>query len=159
MGDFAVNRVGINRLTTALMTRTETFQVNGEAFKNVGTGNWIIPSDRRLKENITYLSSQEMLAKVLNMKGITFNWKDKTKGTEPVFGFIAQELREIFPTNVKEDKEGYLSASYGSYDPMIIESIKALKQLIDEQKKLIENQNSRINTLENLAQASLKAQN
>jgi trimeric autotransporter adhesin len=57
-------------------------------------------------------------------------------------------LREVFPNNVKEDKEGYLSASYGSYDPIIIESIKALKSLIDDQKKLIDFQNDKINALE-----------
>jgi hypothetical protein len=148
VGDFSVNRVGINRLMSALMTRTETFQVNGEAFKNAGTGNWIIPSDRRLKENIEYLSSEQMLSKVMNMKGVTFNWKDKTKGTEPIYGFIAQELKEVFPNNVKEDKDGYLSASYGSYDPIIIESIKALKNLIDDQKKLIDFQSNKINVLE-----------
>ncbi len=62
----------------------------------------------------------------------------------------------IFPTNIKEDKEGYLSASYGSYDPMLVESIKALKTLIDEQKKLIESHNNRIFALENQIQASLK---
>lgn len=130
-GDFANDKVGINRLRTDLDARTETFQVNGDAFKFAGTGNWVIPSDRRLKENIVYLSSQEMLDKVLKMKGVTYNWIDKTRGADTVYGFIAQDLQSIFPENIKTDKEGFLSASYGAYDPMIIESIKALNQKIE----------------------------
>lgn len=152
-GDFAGNKIGINRNKTEIDNRTETFQVEGEAFKTTGTGNWIIPSDRRLKENIEYLSSEHMLAKVLKMNGVTFNWKDKSRGGEPVYGFIAQELREIFPNNVKEDKEGYLSASYGSYDPIIIESIKALKNFIDEQRKLLDMQTNKIKLLEETVNA------
>lgn len=137
-GDFANDKIGINRLKTEVDARTETFQVEGEAFKTTGTGNWIIPSDRRLKENILYLNSQESLNKVLKMKGVSYNWIDKSRGKDKVFGFIAQDLQQVFPENIKTDKEGFLSASYGTYDPMIIESIKALKQLIDEQRKMID---------------------
>lgn len=148
MGDFANDKLGINRTYSDLIGRGEVFQVTGEAFKTVGTGNWIIPSDRRLKENITYLDSQDMLDKVLKMKGVTFQWKDKSKGQDEVYGFIAQELQTVFPSNVKTDNAGYLSASYGSYDPMLVESIKALKQLIDNQKEVVEVQNQQIHRLE-----------
>lgn len=130
-GDFANDKVGINRVKNDLDARTETFQVNGDAFKFAGTGNWVIPSDRRLKENIVYLSSEQMLDKVLKMKGVTYNWIDKTRGADTIYGFIAQDLQQIFPENIKTDKEGFLSASYGAYDPMIIESIKALNQKIE----------------------------
>jgi trimeric autotransporter adhesin len=137
IGNFASNKLGIKRTFNEINNRTETFQVTGEAFKTAGTGNWNIPSDRRLKENIKYLDSHQMLGKVLNMKGVSYNWIDKSKGTDKVFGFIAQDLQTVFPENVKTDKEGYLSASYGAYDPMIIESIKALKELIDQQREEI----------------------
>jgi trimeric autotransporter adhesin len=127
--------------------------VVGEAFKTAGTGNWIIPSDRRLKENIVYLDSQQMLDKVLKMKGVSYNWIDKSRGTDKVIGFIAQDLQTVFPENVKTDKEGYLSASYGAYDPMIIESIKALKELIDDQRQEITNLKLRLAKTENLEAA------
>lgn len=68
---------------------------------------------------------------------MSYNWIDKSRGKEKVFGFIAQDLQQIFPENIKTDKEGYLSASYGAYDPMLVESIKALKELIDIQKEEI----------------------
>ena len=147
-GDFSGDKVGINRTKTEIDFRGETFQVQGEAFKTSGTGDWIIPSDRRLKENIVYLDAQEALNKVLKMKGVNYNWIDRARGNDKVFGFIAQDLQQIFPENVKTDKEGYLSTSYGTYDPLIIESIKALKSLIDEQRNMIDLQNKKISALE-----------
>ena len=138
-GDFAAKKVAINRnlYTTNpndFNNRTETLQVGGEAFKTAGNGNWVFPSDLRLKKNISALGSQEMLQKVLQMQGVTYEMADTTQqGLR--YGFIAQELREIFPSKVKENKAGYLSADYGSYDPMIVESIKGLNQKINDLKK------------------------
>ena len=125
-GDFSTNKVGINRRMAFLDIRSENFQVDGDAFKTTGSGNWVIPSDRRLKENIVYLNSNEMLNKVLKMNGVTFEWKDKRKALGKNYGFIAQELQEVFPENVKTDKEGFLSASYGNNDAVFVEAIKAL---------------------------------
>ena len=49
-GDFSTIKVGINRRMAFLDIRSENFQVDGDAFKTTGSGNWVIPSDRRLKE-------------------------------------------------------------------------------------------------------------
>ncbi|RYU96017.1 tail fiber domain-containing protein [Emticicia agri] len=139
-GDFAAKKLGINRNLSVsggpndFNTRTETLQVEGDAFKTVGNGNWLFPSDRRLKKNILALNRQEMLQKVLQMQGVTYEMKDESqKGRQ--YGFIAQDLREIFPSKIVENKAGYLSADYGSYDPMITESIKALNQKLVDLKK------------------------
>ena len=139
-GDFAAKKVSINRniVSTSnpndFLNRTETLQVGGEAYKTSGNGNWIFPSDRRLKKNIVSLNSQAMLAKVLLMQGVTYEMKDESqKGIK--YGFIAQDLREIFPTKVKENAVGYLSADYGSYDAIVVEAIKAMHQKIQLLKK------------------------
>jgi trimeric autotransporter adhesin len=156
-GDFSGDKVGINRLKSDLDNTNFTFQVNGDASKNTA-GNWASHSDRRLKKNITYLNSQEILQKVSSLKGVTYEWNDTQTGTKRPegvqFGFIAQELKEVFPTKIQEDKNGFLIAAYGDYDPMIVESIKALKEMIEEQKSAIEelsktvkNQQKEINTL------------
>ncbi len=127
VGNFAANKIGINRSKSDLDLRAETFQVSGDAFKELGTGNWVIPSDRRLKTNISYLNSQTMLQQVMRLKGAGYQWKDKSRGTGPLYGFIAQELHRVFPENIKKDKEGYLSATYGNMDAAFVESIKALE--------------------------------
>lgn len=139
-GDFITKKVGIarNMVSTAnpndFKNRTETLQVEGDAFKTVGNGSWIFPSDRRLKKNIQALSSQKMLEKVVQMQGVNYEMKDENqKGIQ--YGFIAQELQKIFPSKVKENLSGYLSADYGSYDPMIVEAIKALNKKLMLLKK------------------------
>ena len=130
------NKVGINRNLNLsggnnFLTRTEVFQVEGEAFKTAPGGNWVLPSDRRLKKNITPLNSEEILDKVLHMKGVTYEMKDSTQqGIQ--YGFIAQEIREVFPTKIKENADGYLSADYGSYTAIEVEAIKALHEKIVE---------------------------
>ncbi|RYU96016.1 tail fiber domain-containing protein [Emticicia agri] len=137
-GDFANKKLAINMDMTLtgpndFKTRTEALQVGGEAFKTYGTGNWAFVSDRRLKKNIQYLNSREMLNKLMQMQGVTYQLKDgNDKKTH--YGFIAQELREIFPEKIKENTAGYLSADYGSYDAILIEAIKAVNDNIEEVK-------------------------
>jgi trimeric autotransporter adhesin len=160
-GDFTGNKLGVNFTKATFDANAATFQVNGTASNTAG-GNWLVNSDKRLKKNITSLNSQEILAKVLKLRGVNYEWNDedsgkiRPKGTQ--FGFIAQEIQEIFPAKVSADANGILSATYGDFDPMLVESIKALKQLIDDQKKIIENQNNRINLLEANILAGLKAE-
>jgi hypothetical protein len=52
-------------------------------------------------------------------------------------GFVAQELRKVFPELVSEDKEGMLSVDYIGLIPVIVESIKEQQQIIDAQSEKI----------------------
>lgn len=153
-GDFVNNKVSINRNLTAtggitFAARTEAFQVEGEGFKTLGTGNWIFPSDRRLKTNIVSLNKNEILQKVLKMQGVTYELKaNPERGLQ--YGFIAQDLREIFPEKITENNAGYLSASYGDFDPMIVEAIKALNDKIEKlesENNLLKSLNGRLDAL------------
>ena len=98
-------------------------------------GNWTANSDRRLKKNIQSLNSQKMLNDLLALKGVTYEWNDTTTGYErpdgTQFGFIAQNIQEVFPTLVTEDNNGYLQTAYGTYDAMTIEAIRALNDKIE----------------------------
>ncbi len=153
-GDFGAKKVSIGRSLTTFgvndfLARTETLQVEGEAFKTSGTGNWKFGSDRRLKKNIVSLNSHEMLAKLLQMQGVTYEMQDENqKGIH--HGFIAQDLLKIFPTKIKENAAGYLSSDYGSYDAILVEAIKALNENIESLEENIPNQEAKY------AQASLK---
>jgi hypothetical protein len=51
--------------------------------------------------------------------------------TELKFGFIAQELREIYPNLVLEDDYGHLSLNYIGLIPVLVESIKELNTKIN----------------------------
>ncbi len=132
-------KVSINRDVTIaggnnFLTRTEALQVGGDAFKTMGNGNWQFISDRRLKKNIVPLNSEEMLSKVLKMRGVNYEMIDNSqKGIQ--FGFIAQELQEVFPAKIKENSDSYLSADYGSYTAIEVEAIKALNEKIEALEK------------------------
>jgi len=46
-------------------------------------------------------------------------------------GFIAQEVKELFPDIVESDKEGLLSVNYIGLIPIMVETIKEMKNKID----------------------------
>ena len=50
------------------------------------------------------------------------------------FGLIAQELQTIYPNLVIEGQDGYLAVNYVELVPVLIQSIKELKQEINEMK-------------------------
>ncbi|MDR0348986.1 MAG: tail fiber domain-containing protein [Tannerella sp.] len=54
------------------------------------------------------------------------------------FGFLAQELQIHFPELVHEGNDGYLSVNYIELIPILVESIKELKQIVDDQNSELE---------------------
>lgn len=54
--------------------------------------------------------------------------------TKRHFGFVAQELQQVYPDLVYENDNGYLSVNYTELIPILVQSIKELKSEIDELK-------------------------
>jgi len=131
------------------------FQVNGGASK-ASAGSWNANSDSRLKKNIVYMNSEAMLAKVLEMKGVSYEWNDDKTGWERPegvqYGFIAQDLLEVWPEKVTKGVKGYYETAYGDYDPMFVEAIKALNNKISNLK----NENSQLESKNNALQEELE---
>ena len=70
--------------------------------------------------------------------------KFRFKETDRIrYGFIAQEVQEIMPDAVKEDKDGYLLLSYQ-------DMIAPLYALVQEQQTRIDELENRIDRLEAL---------
>ena len=59
----------------------------------------------------------------------------RIKHHEKTYGFIAQDLREIFPEVVVEDKDGTLSVKYTRLVPIIVEAIKEQQKTIDSMQQ------------------------
>lgn len=84
-------------------------------------------SDAKLKENVKSLA--DSLNKVLQLQGVTFEWKDKrAPGTQ--LGFIAQDVEKIVPELVTE-LDGLKLLNYDGLIPLLTESVKELKAEID----------------------------
>jgi len=116
-------------------------------------------SDIRFKQNIEELGSTVKSKDVLNsltrLAPISYNYKqiyydvkvnaksdtlEKKAGMfdeksqmfgKKHFGLIAQDLQEIYPDLVYENDNGYLSVNYIEIIPLLIQSIKELKEEID----------------------------
>ena len=155
-GDFANDKVGINRVAT-----TNTLEVGGAASK-ASAGSWVANSDARLKKNIIPLSSEKMLNDLLALRGVTYEWNDTTTGNQrPIgiqYGFTAQNIQEVFPTLVEEDNQGYLQTAYGTYDAMTIEAIRALNDKIERLEKENEHLKTQVAKVEKLEAILLEMQ-
>ena len=87
------------------------------------SGNITAYSDARLKENVATI--ENALNKVCSMRGVTF-----TKDGALSSGVIAQELEKIAPELVQDGE--YKSVAYGNIVGYLIESIKELKEELQE---------------------------
>jgi len=95
-----------------------------------------VGSDKKLKKNIKDIKYG--LSDVMKLRGVDFDWKEKRDGVHDI-GVIAQEVREVIPEVVKEAEdvngEKYLSVDYSKLVPVLIESIKELKEELDGIRK------------------------
>ena len=83
-------------------------------------------SDIRLKENISPLSNS--LSTILNLSGVTFNWKDRESGgNEIALGFIAQDVQKVDSRLISvTNNNDYLGVRDRYITPLIVESIKEI---------------------------------
>ena len=99
-------------------------------------------SDYALKENINPISNA--LDKVSQLGGYNFDWKDShlesRGGVDDMFvkksdvGIIAQEVQKVLPEAVGEREDGTLGVRYELLVPLLVESIKELKEEIQSLK-------------------------
>ncbi len=126
-----VARVGIN-----MTNPSTTLDVNGTV---QGTSAYSSSSDLRYKENIEVVGSsgESALQRILKLDGVYFDWrhgsfpeKQFQKGRD--LGVIAQNVKEVFPEAVSEDKQGYFSVAYSK---LVAPLIEAVKELFDQDQK------------------------
>ncbi|MDP3912418.1 MAG: tail fiber domain-containing protein [Bacteroidota bacterium] len=140
--------VGINDGTPSYQ-----LDVNGD----IATyGTLRISSDERFKTDIKPISSS--IEKLLKLEGVSYKMKkskpseynldeikDQVKYQTAIaemslqdsitstdrYGFIAQELMEVYPELVDQDKEGYLNIDYIGLIPILVEAIKELQERVE----------------------------
>ena len=96
-------------------------------------------SDIKLKDNVEVI--QGSLNKIEGIRGVEFDWNDKApvwaKERGHDVGVIAQEVQKVLPEIVVERKSGYLGVDYKRLVPLLIESVKELKQEVEILKKKV----------------------
>lgn len=140
--------------------RTPSYKLDVNGSIRVNTT--IYSSDERLKSNISPLSDQTN--NLFKLKSVSYNLnvpvlkssnnvaQTQTMDASKIisvpeqndnrihYGFIAQEVQEIFPELVYEDDEGILGIDYVSFIPLLIDELK-------QQNETIENLKDEIKTL------------
>ncbi len=87
-------------------------------------------SDRKLKTNIRELQSP--LKNLLQLRGVSYNWVDKTKSPNTQIGLIAQEVEQVYPEFVHTSEQGIKSVNYAQMVAVLIESIKELNAAVEK---------------------------
>lgn len=115
----------------------------------------ITPSDERLKKNISEIGIMKLRCKDLKPVIYNFNVERmgvKMEGIDTIkgckidkefyqrkhYGFIAQDVKEIFPELVYEDNEGGLSVNYMEFIPMLFKLVKEQEAKIEQLSTEIE---------------------
>ncbi|MFO0110716.1 MAG: tail fiber domain-containing protein [Alphaproteobacteria bacterium] len=105
---------------------TDRLEVNGTIFAN----NFTIPSDARLKHDITPIFAGEGLKILAGLSPVSFKWNE---GNRADIGLIAQEVEKVLPAAVSKTNHGFLRVTY---DKLILPVIAAVKELQAELEKL-----------------------
>ena len=87
-------------------------------------------SDMNLKTNINQIANP--LEKVMQIRGVTFNWKDGNRNSA---GVIAQEIEKILPELVHGGETK--TVNYNGLIGLLIECVKKQQEEIDELKRKV----------------------
>jgi hypothetical protein len=145
-GNWAIGFTGLNSTDdlTFYSGTASAIRLNLDHSGNLVAGGNITaygsPSDRRLKENIQPLTGA--LSKVMQLQGCTFDWKEDSIEHTMVemredIGFIADEVRNVFPEMVREGGDGYLALRDRGFSAILVEAMKEQQKEIDELKALV----------------------
>lgn len=106
-------------------------------------------SQGALKENVKQI--ENALDKVKQLRGVTFDWKEtakkKTAGNGSAdFGFIAEEVAEVFSTAAVYDEDGKtaLGVKYANMVALVVESVKEQQSIIETQSEKIADQQQQL---------------
>ena len=113
------------------------------------SGAYYQPSDERLKTNIKLMTA--MLDKINQLEPSTYQFKNATNKQE-YNGFIAQDVMKIFPDLVMHNvdpsrKLEVYSMNYSGFGVLAIKGIQELAPIVEQQKKINEEQKVEIITL------------
>jgi hypothetical protein len=104
---------------------------SGGVYLSSGATSWTANSDERLKDINGII--ENAVDKINTLRAVNFSWKSDENKKE-VLGLIAQDIKEVFPQTVDEDKEGIMGVRYTELVPVLVKAIQELKAEIDELK-------------------------
>jgi hypothetical protein len=138
-----------NGLTGAIVARTGgSYQADWPTDWGGGLATWDIcasgilasdyrtRSDERLKRDIEPLNAASELQRLLSLRPVSYYWRDERLSQERQYGFIAQEIREVFPELVLEgiDEQKTLSVNFQALFPLLVNALQVQQQTLEQQQ-------------------------
>lgn len=120
----AADNIKLNGDGTIIVNGTGTITAKGQ----IQAQSFLATSDARKKENIEDYRCKKS---ILDLPVKKFDFID---GEKNQIGCIAQDLQEICPEIVKEDKDGYLSIQESKLVYLLLQEVKELKAEVAELK-------------------------
>jgi uncharacterized small protein (DUF1192 family) len=105
-------------------------------------------SDARLKKDVAPLTDN--LSKVLQLKPVSYLWKDPARGAGEQIGFIAQDVQKVVPEIVQTDASTTLEGvDYARMAPLLVGSVQELNAKIDTQQQEIDSLKAELEAIKN----------
>lgn len=124
---------GSQVISTGNMSTGGNLAVTG----NITAGGTVTAaSDERLKKEITPV--QNALKKAMDLKAVSFRWRDPLKGPDRHYGFVAQEVEKIDSDLVHTDSTGVKSIAYLDLTAIFAAALQEEVQKSDKRQKEIE---------------------
>tara|TARA_B110000483_G_C18203916_1_gene546623 strand:+ start:2478 stop:3536 length:1059 start_codon:yes stop_codon:yes gene_type:complete len=93
---------------------------------NVVADSFDNTSDVRMKTNIQDMGS-DVSRLLYQLRPVTYTWKDLSKNQDLKFGFLAQEVQDIYPNMVSEFSKSHLTLDYIQLIAPIVNEMKILQ--------------------------------
>ena len=133
------------------------FIYNGQlrAFFRPTDGDYISSSDRRIKTNIKSLPS--LLDKIMQLNPVRFELKYNNPQHMTSVGFIAQEVKEIFPEMVSVSPRNvadgvmisdFNALDYSGFKIVAVKGVQEEQSIIEEQQTIQDEMKKRLEAIE-----------
>ena len=106
---------------------TDDSQHSRRAYIETGTGNYVQPSSRVLKQNIEPFGGT--LDRIERVLPVSYNYIGADSNT---IGFVAEDLAEVMPEVISYDEDNSPGISYSLFGPITISAIKEQQVIIRE---------------------------
>lgn len=129
-----------------------------EFFKDVTAPAYLTSSDARLKSNINVLGNNSSKLQMITpyryildnsakQEEASISGTEKLTEKDPVakpreqYGFLAQEVKKIFPNLVVEDENGWLSIDYIGFIPLLLNEVNRLQSKVESLEAILSEEN------------------
>jgi len=136
------------------LEQIESEVLNDSVYLDVFAG-----SDVRFKDEIVPLENG--LESILKIDAYKYFYKTeefpkRNFSNKKQVGFLAQDLEKILPELVKTDDEGFKAVNYAQMTPVLLQGIKELNSVVEQQANVIETLAKKVLKLEALMSSDKK---